>query len=57
MLFGADKQMWLKDSSVMGTTAVYLPYVGQVTILLNDYPVVKWSVIGLMIVLALLGYE
>lgn len=41
----------------MGTTVVYLPYVGQVTILLNDYPVVKWTLIGGMIALALLGYE
>ena len=41
----------------MGTTVVYLPYVGQVTIVLNDYPVVKWAVICGMVVLALLGYE
>ena len=52
-----DKELWLKDTSVMGTTVVYLPYVGQVTIILNDYPVVKWSLIGGMVILALLGYE
>ncbi|KAL8438042.1 hypothetical protein ACSSS7_000501 [Eimeria intestinalis] len=53
----ANKELWLKDTSVMGTTVVYLPYVGQVTIVLNDYPVVKWTVIGGMVILALLGYE
>ncbi|OEH77228.1 signal peptidase complex catalytic subunit SEC11C [Cyclospora cayetanensis] len=53
----ANKDLWLKDSSIMGTTVVYLPYVGQVTIVLNDYPVVKWAVIGGMVILALLGYE
>ncbi|CDJ31734.1 uncharacterized protein EMH_0010060 [Eimeria mitis] len=53
----ANKDLWLKDSSIMGTTVVYLPYVGQVTILLNDYPVIKWTLIGGMIALALLGYE
>ena len=53
----SDKELWLKDTSVMGTTVVYLPYVGQVTIILNDYPIVKWSVISGMVILALLGYE
>lgn len=53
----ANKELWLKDTSVMGTTVVYLPYVGQVTIILNDYPVVKWTVIAGMVILALLGYE
>ncbi|CDJ39137.1 hypothetical protein ENH_00034730, partial [Eimeria necatrix] len=53
----ANKDLWLKDSSVMGTTVIYLPYIGQVTIILNDYPVVKWAIIGSMVILALLGYE
>lgn len=53
----ANKELWLKDTSVMGTTVVYLPYIGQVTIVLNDYPIVKWSVISIMVILALLGYD
>jgi signal peptidase I len=26
----------------------YLPYVGMVTIVMNDYPYVKWALIGVL---------
>ncbi|PFH36108.1 signal peptidase [Besnoitia besnoiti] len=53
----AEKQVWLNRTNVMGETVTFLPYAGLVTIVLNDYPLVKWCVIIGMLFLALLGYE
>jgi len=35
----------------------YLPYLGFVTILLNDYPTLKWSVIGLMVIMVIVAKD
>merc|ERR1711990_106605 len=43
-----EGQLWLEDGEVIGRTVGYLPYVGMVTIIMNDYPVVKWVTVGLM---------
>lgn len=32
----------------MGKMRAYLPYVGYMTILLNDYPMFKYFVLGMM---------
>ncbi|CBZ52156.1 hypothetical protein NCLIV_019450 [Neospora caninum Liverpool] len=53
----AEKQLWLNRTNVVGSTVTFLPYAGMVTIVLNDYPVVKWCAIGGMLLLAFLGYE
>ncbi|EPR61317.1 signal peptidase [Toxoplasma gondii ME49] len=53
----AEKQLWLNRTNVVGTTTTFLPYAGLVTIVLNDYPVVKWCSIAGMLLLAFLGYE
>ncbi|CAD8194829.1 unnamed protein product [Paramecium octaurelia] len=42
------KQMWLERSDIMGKIEGVLPYVGYITILLNDYPSLKFVMIGLM---------
>ncbi|PAV73624.1 hypothetical protein WR25_00601 [Diploscapter pachys] len=50
----APGQMWLKRSDVVGRTKGILPYVGMVTILMNDYPKFKYAilaVLGLFVIL------
>jgi len=44
----ARGQLWLNKSDLMGRVRGYLPYIGMVTIWLNDYPMLKWVLIGLM---------
>eukprot|EP00940_MAST-03C_sp_MAST-3C-sp2_P002474 g2474.t1 len=44
----SDRQLWLDRESIMGRARGSLPYVGMITILLNDYPKVKYVLVGLM---------
>ena len=37
----AEGQMWLKPSDVVGRARAFVPKVGIVTILMNDYPQFK----------------
>jgi hypothetical protein len=37
----ADGQSWLHREHIMGRAVGYLPHVGRVTIIMNDYPYVK----------------
>jgi len=37
---------WLQRQHVMGRAAGFLPYVGMVTIAMNDYPILKYVLIG-----------
>ena len=49
----ATGQDWLKEDSIMGRAAGFLPHVGRITILMNDYPHMKYAVIfvlGLLVV-------
>lgn len=48
---------WLHSGQIVGRvvgcvtralTASYLPYVGYVTLLMNDYPMLKYVVLGLL---------
>lgn len=39
---------WLHKKDLMGKMRMYLPYMGMFTIWLNDYPWLKYSVLGLM---------
>eukprot|EP00941_MAST-03F_sp_MAST-3F-sp1_P001285 g1285.t1 len=43
-----DKQLWLERSDILGRARGSLPYVGMVTILLNDYPNLKYLLVGCM---------
>eukprot|EP00656_Telonema_subtile_P049812 TRINITY_DN6281_c0_g1_i4.p1 TRINITY_DN6281_c0_g1~~TRINITY_DN6281_c0_g1_i4.p1 ORF type:complete len:186 (-),score=44.35 TRINITY_DN6281_c0_g1_i4:246-803(-) len=43
-----EGQLWLSDQEVIGRTVGYLPYVGMVTIMMNDYPMLKYITVGLM---------
>ena len=41
-------QLWLKRKDILGRATGSLPYVGMVTIILNDYPMVKYILVGVM---------
>lgn len=44
----APGQMWLKREDILGRAMGTLRYVGMVTIMLNDYPMLKYVLVGLM---------
>jgi hypothetical protein len=50
-------QKWLTKDHIMGRAVGFLPYVGMVTIIMNDYPWLKYSVIGGLGILCLLGLD
>jgi len=53
----APGQLWLRRSEIIGRAVASVPYVGMVTILLNDYPILKWVLVGLMGLFVLTGKE
>jgi len=53
----ARGQKWLDRDSIMGRARIYLPKVGVVTILLNDYPYLKFVVLGVMGIFVLTSKE
>ncbi|MFH4976374.1 hypothetical protein AB6A40_003083 [Gnathostoma spinigerum] len=42
----APGQFWLNRNDVVGRAKGVVPYVGMVTILMNDYPKLKYAVLG-----------
>jgi signal peptidase I len=44
----APGQLWLSRDDILGRAVGTLRYVGMVTIALNDYPVLKYVLVGLM---------
>ena len=44
----APGQLWLNREDILGQAVGTLRYVGMVTIALNDYPVLKYVLVGLM---------
>lgn len=52
-----EGQLWLKREDLMGRVMFYLPYVGIVTIWINDYPILKYLLIGSMVVLVITSRE
>lgn len=49
----APGQLWLQRKDVVGRARGYVPYIGMVTILMNDYP--KFKVRPIQSILLLLG--
>jgi len=45
--------MWLNKKHVMGRIKGFLPYIGILTILLNDYPSLKWFILIVMGIMVL----
>jgi signal peptidase len=41
-------QKWLNKEHVIGRARGYLPYVGMVTIIMNDYPMFKYGLMGFL---------
>jgi signal peptidase len=44
----APGQLWLQREDILGRARGTLRYLGMVTIILNDYPPVKYVLIGVM---------
>ena len=44
----APGQLWLEREDILGRAVGTLRYVGMVTIALNDYPVLKYVLVGMM---------
>ncbi|CAH8656126.1 unnamed protein product [Dicrocoelium dendriticum] len=53
----APGQDWLVPSQVLGRAKGYIPHVGQVTIIMNDNPKLKYCVLGTMGIYLLLNRE
>lgn len=50
-------QLWVERKDVVGRARGFVPYVGIVTILMNDYPKLKYAVLALLGVFVLLHRE
>jgi signal peptidase len=44
----APGQRWLRQDDVVGRAVVFLPHVGRLTILMNDYPWFKYALISIL---------
>jgi len=53
----AHKQLFIGKKEVMGRAKAFLPYVGMITIWLNDYPWLKYILIGSMGFFVIIGRE
>jgi signal peptidase len=53
----APGQLWLKREDILGKAVGTLRYVGMVTIALNDYPLLKYALVGMMGLLVLTTKE
>ena len=49
--------IYLDESNIVGHVFASIPYSGFLTLLLNDYPIFKYSMIGIMFVGVLLSKE
>ncbi|ELP86148.1 signal peptidase complex catalytic subunit SEC11A, putative [Entamoeba invadens IP1] len=49
--------MWLKPYQIIGKSWAHVPFVGMITIALTDYPMLKWTVIALLLVSVLLNKD
>lgn len=55
-LYEAGK-LWLSRDDIIGKVRAYCPYVGYLTILLNENPVLQYSVLGLMFLSVVLAKD
>eukprot|EP00299_Pterocystis_sp_00344_P009541 c4050_g1_i1.p1 GENE.c4050_g1_i1~~c4050_g1_i1.p1 ORF type:complete len:185 (-),score=28.64 c4050_g1_i1:42-596(-) len=53
----ATNQMWLSKKDIVGKAKAFIPYVGIVTILMNDYPLLKYVLVGVMMLFVLANRE
>jgi signal peptidase len=61
-----ENQIWLHKKDLMGkieglifilVIKSYLPYMGMVTIILNDYPLLKWTLLAFMSIMVLFAKD
>jgi len=50
-------QLWLSKSHIIGKARGHLPFIGMVTIIMNDYPSLKYCLIAIMGLFVLSGRE
>ncbi|EFN50822.1 hypothetical protein CHLNCDRAFT_28677 [Chlorella variabilis] len=50
-------QLWLNPGHIMGVVVGYLPHIGRVTIIMNDYPMFKYALIAILGVFVLTSKE
>merc|ERR1719466_668111 len=50
-------QLWVEPDHVVGRARGFLPYVGMVTIIMNDYPKLKYAILGLLGIFVLVHRE
>ncbi len=48
-----EGQEWLDESHIMGRVKGMLPYMGMITIIMNDYPFVKYILIAVLAIMVL----
>merc|ERR1719473_666395 len=53
----AHRQLFITRKEIMGRAQAFLPYVGMITIWLNDYPWLKYILIGSMGFFVIIGRE
>eukprot|EP00298_Acanthocystis_sp_HF-20_P022719 c30818_g1_i1.p1 GENE.c30818_g1_i1~~c30818_g1_i1.p1 ORF type:complete len:199 (+),score=67.30 c30818_g1_i1:44-598(+) len=53
----ATGQSWLAKEDIIGKVKGFLPQVGYVTILMNDYPMLKYVLVGAMMLFVLANRE
>lgn len=41
-------QLWIHEDNLLGRAVGYLPYAGMATIIMNDYPAIKFLLIGFL---------
>ena len=50
-------QDWIQKKDIVGRVMAHVPYVGMMTILMNDYPQLKYVLIGVLGLFALVSRE
>jgi len=50
-------QLWVEPDHVVGRARGFVPYVGMVTIIMNDYPKLKYAILGLLGIFVLVHRE
>ena len=48
---------WLKWEHIIGRIRGYLPYVGYISIIINDYPILKFLLLASMIVSVMINKD
>lgn len=52
-----SRQMWIHKENIVGKVKGFLPHVGMVTILMNDYPWLKTALLGILGLFVLIHRE